>query len=122
MSADDRISSENYSQHAEHFYRVMASQAENQNQKEGQKSSAIRTENIDVNSEPKEQDDGGEVKDQNKENRGRRSRKNSRYDKVANNKNFSAAIESVAIEDQPNITEKIEAEPSTKLSIDVADI
>ena len=30
LSADDSISSENYSQHAEHFYRIMASNAENQ--------------------------------------------------------------------------------------------
>ena len=30
LSADDRISSENYSQHAEHFYRIMSINAENQ--------------------------------------------------------------------------------------------
>ena len=93
LSADDGISSENYSQHAEHFYRIMASNAENQknsnnsvqgqnhnndknkkqttNQKEQNKNQRNHTRNHKVNSTVKDVDEKDQlleeqVSDQNK--------------------------------------------------------
>ena len=122
LLADDRISSENYSQHAEHFHRMMVLNAENQSQKDTQKSSTVRTNKVEETSEPIEQGNETQAEEPKKKSPGRRSKNNGHYDKLTSDNNSDTNIESPVNEDQPNITETIEIEPNAKISVDVADI
>ena len=72
LSADDRISSENYSQHAEHFYRIMTIKAENN------KSQSNAEQNNEQTSKQKERV------------RSRRNRNNNRGNNRENNRNSEA--------------------------------
>ena len=75
LSADDRISSENYSQHAEHFYRIMSINAENQKNS--------------PNSSQNNEQTGG----QKERSRGRRNRNNNRGNDHVNNQNDDAIVD-----------------------------
>ena len=68
LSADDSISSENYSQHAEHFYRIMTISAENQ--KNTDNSSQIINNTADQNNE--------KTNGKKEESKGRQHRNNNR--------------------------------------------
>ena len=74
LSFDDSISSENYFQHAEHFYRVMMASADIQSQKESQKT----TKNLDQNSDQSDVKDNSGDGGQNERGRSRRNRNNNR--------------------------------------------
>ena len=85
LSVDDGISSENYSQHAEHFYRIMIINAENQ--KNTNNSNQNKSHNGDKNNE--------QTSDQKEKNKGRHNRNNNRGNNqsthpiVENNENKS---------------------------------
>jgi hypothetical protein len=127
LSADDRIASENYSQHAEHFFRLMAVNAENQNQKNIPKAQTVNDQKIEENSNLSEQANGAQVEDQKDQGRVRRNRKNSRrnsrHDNGTSQKSAAAEIntntESHRTKEQPQI---IEIESNAETTIDSADI
>jgi hypothetical protein len=83
LSADDRISSENYSQHAEHFYRIMTINAENN------KSQSNTGQSNDQASNQKEKS------------RNRRNRNNNRGNNRGNNRNIEVNSDGV-LEDNEN--------------------
>jgi hypothetical protein len=106
LSGDDSISSENYSQHAEHFYRIMTINAENQ--KNTNNSSQNKSHNGDQN---KEQANG-----QKERSKGRHNRNNNRGNsssintKVDNNEDITELnkkSEEVALEPNKSV-KKIE--------------
>lgn len=90
LSADDRIASENYFQHAEHFYRIVNANAEAQAQKEAQKEG-----------QGEQRADGNGQKDRG---RGRRNRNNNR----GNGRNNNAGNNAENAGNQQNAQENVE--------------
>jgi hypothetical protein len=79
LSSDDSISSENYSQHAEHFYRIMSINTENQK----------NTNNSSQNKGHNSDKDGEQTNSQKERSKGRNSRNNNR----GNNQNIDPIVE-----------------------------
>ncbi|MFL2780866.1 MAG: DUF4167 domain-containing protein [Rhodospirillales bacterium] len=85
LSSDDRISSENYSQHAEHFYRIMVHNAQMQanNDKTNSNDSSVNP------SEKTSIKEKNAVLDQNEKNKPpRRNNRNTHRNRVAKNKDL----------------------------------
>ena len=98
LSADDRISSENYSQHAEHFYRIMTFNAENQKNS--------------TNSSQNTEQTGG----QKERSRSRRNRNNNRGNNRENNRNVEAIVDD-DIENKSNENHVIEKNEQDRTKI-----
>ncbi|MBT3915331.1 MAG: DUF4167 domain-containing protein [Rhodospirillaceae bacterium] len=91
LSADDRVASENYFQHAEHFYRIL--HANSENQKDGAKDGT--------------KDDDANQKDRGRNRRGR-NRGNGRDNARDNNNNQRQNAEAENTETKPDIAESVE--------------
>ena len=89
LSSDDRISSENYFQHAEHFFRIMSSNAETQSQKDAQKSTTDseqkKDQTLDLDG-TKQSAKANNHKDRNKNRRGRNNNSESKQEAVETEK------------------------------------
>lgn len=106
LSADDRISSENYSQHAEHFYRIMTINAENQ--KNATNAAPNNGQNNEQNNEQTNlQKDRG---------KNQRSRKNSRANNRGNNRNIDLIVDSET-EDKREKNQVIDEDSVTKTKV-----
>ena len=102
LSADDRISSENYSQHAEHFYRLMTINAENQRNS--------------TNSGPNNGQNQEEKSGQKDRSKNQRSRSNSRENNRGNKKDVDA-IENVKTADETKNNQMVEEDTVNQTKI-----
>ncbi|MEE2999383.1 MAG: DUF4167 domain-containing protein [Pseudomonadota bacterium] len=113
LSADDRISSENYSQHAEHFYRLMTINAENQ-----KKSPSSGSNNGQNQEEKSGQKDRSRNQRSRNNNRGNNREKKENVDAIENGKTVDETKKSQVIEEdtenQTKIVKEIKIKSSTK--------
>ena len=125
LLSDDRIASENYSQHAEHFYRIMTANAEAQSQKESQKSASNTNQNYTQNNNQNNNNQNeGPGDGQKDKNRSRRNRNNNRGNgpdgnrtqNPGNNQNAEATAESS--NEQPEVNEEKQTQPVEEVKIE----
>ena len=99
LSADDRISSENYSQHAEHFYRIMTINAENQ------KSQSNSNQN---NEQTRNQKERGKSRRNRSNARGNNRNVDSNDEGVSENKQEKDLTNKEKIVEDPKVIKKVE--------------
>ena len=115
LSVDDSISSENYSQHAEHFYRIMTSNAENQ--KNSNNSGQGQNHNNDKN---KEQTSNQKERSKNRRNHSSNPANNHKIDPTVENKDEKDQLLEEQNPDQNKTIKKVEIKvPEEDLQQDV---
>ena len=112
LASDDRISSENYSQHAEHFYRIIAHNAEiqaNNDKTSSNESSDNTSERTNVNEKTSSLDQNE------KNNAPRRNNRNNNRNRVLKSKKVEK--DNITDKNQPRIPEEVETTSVTQNDI-----